>query len=190
MSINRMRITLKLAGVYNVIWGGIAILFPIQSFKILGMPPPIYPQLWQCIGMIVGVYGLGYWIVDSVGKPLIETNLYGYTSNDPINFIDPDGESRIAVTVIRILNRIGPPIERFVRRIPILVKQGGEKINAFICKTSNKFFGKGGLLNSNRYLRIGFSKKGGRKVFRIGGDILKNLGIKKGKIDLIDLGPL
>ncbi|MCF8723595.1 hypothetical protein LQ236_001615 [Nitrospina gracilis] len=33
--------------------------------------------------------------VDSVGKPIVDTNLYGYTSNDPINFIDRlglDGE--------------------------------------------------------------------------------------------------
>jgi hypothetical protein len=24
------------------------------------MPQPNYPQFWQCIGMIVGVYGIGY----------------------------------------------------------------------------------------------------------------------------------
>ena len=64
-----MQITLKLAGIYNVIWGGIAILFPIQSFEIFGMRPPMYPQLWQCIGMIVGVYGLGYWI--AAANPLV-----------------------------------------------------------------------------------------------------------------------
>ena len=23
---------------------------------------PRYPQIWQCVGMIVGVYGVGYWI--------------------------------------------------------------------------------------------------------------------------------
>ncbi len=57
-----MRITLQLAGLYNVVWGALAIGFPVQSFTLLGMPPPLYPQLWQCIGMIVGVYGVGYWI--------------------------------------------------------------------------------------------------------------------------------
>lgn len=69
MSINAMQIALKLAAIYNVVWGSIATLFPIQSFEILGMSPPLYPQLWQCIGMIVGVYGLGYWIAAS--NPLI-----------------------------------------------------------------------------------------------------------------------
>ncbi|QPJ63783.1 MAG: RHS repeat-associated core domain-containing protein [Candidatus Nitronauta litoralis] len=29
--------------------------------------------------------------VDSVGKPLVETNLYGYTPQDPVNFIDLNG---------------------------------------------------------------------------------------------------
>ncbi len=69
MSIKSMRTTLRLAAIYNVIWGGIAILFPIHSFEILGMRAPLYPQLWQCIGMIVGVYGLGYWI--AAANPLI-----------------------------------------------------------------------------------------------------------------------
>lgn len=65
MSINAIKITLKLAAIYNVAWGSMAIMLPIQSFEVLGMPPPLYPQLWQCIGMIVGVYGLGYWIAAS-----------------------------------------------------------------------------------------------------------------------------
>ncbi len=62
MSERNIKITLKLAAIYNVIWGGLAVLFPLQSFEVLGMPPPLYPQLWQCIGMIVGVYGVGYWL--------------------------------------------------------------------------------------------------------------------------------
>jgi hypothetical protein len=40
MSIDAMKITLKLAAIYNVAWGSIAILLPIQSFEVLGMPPP------------------------------------------------------------------------------------------------------------------------------------------------------
>ena len=55
-----MRNVLLAAGVYNVLWGAFAVLFPSAIFDWLGMPQPNYPQFWQCIGMIVGVYGLGY----------------------------------------------------------------------------------------------------------------------------------
>jgi small multidrug resistance pump len=55
-------ITLKLAGIYNIIWAVFVIFWPFQIFKLSGMELPLYPELWQCIGMIVGVYGLGYWI--------------------------------------------------------------------------------------------------------------------------------
>ena len=48
------------AGIYNLIFGAWAGLFPNHVFNLLGMEPPTYPFLWQCIGMIVGVYGIGY----------------------------------------------------------------------------------------------------------------------------------
>jgi len=48
------------AGIYNILWGAWVILFPALSFEILGAEPPRYLELWQCIGMIVGVYGIGY----------------------------------------------------------------------------------------------------------------------------------
>jgi len=43
-----------------VSWGAWAVLFPSAIFSWLDMPQPNYPQFWQCIGMIVGVYGVGY----------------------------------------------------------------------------------------------------------------------------------
>lgn len=48
------------AGIYNLIWGGFAVLFPMTMFYWMGMDEPRYPEFWQCIGMIVGVYGIGY----------------------------------------------------------------------------------------------------------------------------------
>jgi hypothetical protein len=48
------------AAVYNVCFGAWAILFPGAVFELAGMARPNYPELWQCIGMIVGVYGIGY----------------------------------------------------------------------------------------------------------------------------------
>jgi len=35
-------------------------LFPGLIFQVSGMESPTYPQIWQCVGMIVGVYGVGY----------------------------------------------------------------------------------------------------------------------------------
>ncbi|MEI7775406.1 MAG: SelL-related redox protein [Verrucomicrobiota bacterium] len=55
-----MRNVLLAAGFYNVSWGAWAVLFPSAIFSWLDMPQPNYPQFWQCIGMIVGVYGVGY----------------------------------------------------------------------------------------------------------------------------------
>lgn len=48
------------AAIYNVAWGAWVVLFPTTYFAWLGMSPPRYPELWQGIGMIVGVYGIGY----------------------------------------------------------------------------------------------------------------------------------
>jgi hypothetical protein len=55
-----MRTTLYVAGAYNIFWGAAVVLFPNLFFDLAGMTRPLYPQLWQCIGMIVGVYGVGY----------------------------------------------------------------------------------------------------------------------------------
>lgn len=52
---------MRAAGVYNLAWGAWAVLFPKHFWSLVGMPAPEYLFLWQCIGMIVGVYGVGYW---------------------------------------------------------------------------------------------------------------------------------
>ncbi len=48
------------AAIYNLVWGGFVILFPMLPFRLAGMEPPNYPEIWQCLGMVVGVYGVGY----------------------------------------------------------------------------------------------------------------------------------
>ncbi len=57
-----MRQVLVLAGVYNLLWGAIVVLAPGWSLDLLGIggDDPARRNLWACIGMIVGVYGLGY----------------------------------------------------------------------------------------------------------------------------------
>ncbi len=48
------------AAIYNILWGAFTARFPLALFQWLHMPAPNYPSLWQCVGMIVGVYGVGY----------------------------------------------------------------------------------------------------------------------------------
>ncbi len=57
-----MQSALKLAGIYNILFGIWVIGWPNAWFEISGMKIPRYPFLWQCVGMIVGVYGIGYLI--------------------------------------------------------------------------------------------------------------------------------
>jgi len=62
-----MKTWLRAAAIYNVAWGAWVVLLPNSYFAWLGMDAPRYPELWQGIGMIVGVYGLGYWV--AAGDP-------------------------------------------------------------------------------------------------------------------------
>jgi len=55
-----MEITLILAGIYNILWGGFIVLYPDFLFQYANLHVPRYPEIWQCVGMIVGVYGIGY----------------------------------------------------------------------------------------------------------------------------------
>jgi hypothetical protein len=56
-----MKLTLRIAAVYNLIWGAWVVLFPNHFFDLVGMEPLNQPMVWQGMGMVIGVYGLGYW---------------------------------------------------------------------------------------------------------------------------------
>lgn len=60
MTKNWMYYVLMAAGIYNIFWGAYVVLLPEHFFKLTSLPIPKYIQFWQCIGMIVGVYGIGY----------------------------------------------------------------------------------------------------------------------------------
>ena len=52
---------LQAAGIYNLLWGAACVLFPSAILSWLGITAePVAIAFWQCIGMIVGVYGIGY----------------------------------------------------------------------------------------------------------------------------------
>ena len=60
-----MRTTLIAAAIYNLAWGAWVVLRPTDIFSLTGIDPPTYLGIWQCVGMIVGVYGIGYAIAAS-----------------------------------------------------------------------------------------------------------------------------
>lgn len=85
-----MRTTLVLAGLYNLLWGAFIIAAPNAIFEWSGMAPPLYPQIWQCVGMIVGVYGIGYLIASRNPLrhwPIVLVGLLGKVFG-PIGFLD------------------------------------------------------------------------------------------------------
>jgi hypothetical protein len=71
------RIAFCAAGVYNILWGLYAAVDPQWLFRFAGMPPLNHPQIFACLGMVVGLYGLLYlevarvpekgWLLAAVG---------------------------------------------------------------------------------------------------------------------------
>jgi len=55
-----MKITLILAAIYNLVWGAGVLFYPTETISFLGLGDLNHIQIWQCLGMIVGVYGIGY----------------------------------------------------------------------------------------------------------------------------------
>jgi small multidrug resistance pump len=93
-----MRYALYLAALYNLAWGAAVVLFPAWTFRVGGLytpahepvDPALYRHLWRCIGMIVGVYGVGYAIAatDPVRHwPIVLVGLLGKLLG-PIGAID------------------------------------------------------------------------------------------------------
>lgn len=98
-----MSICLWAAATYNLVWGTWVITRPMDLFDWTGIPHPTYPGIWQCVGMIVGVYGIGYAIAATDPFrhwPIVLVGFLGKTFG-PIgmlyNFIvlSPDDPSRL-----------------------------------------------------------------------------------------------
>ena len=60
------RTVFVVAGLYNVTWGLYSAIDPQWLFRFTGMPLQNYPQIFACLGMVVGVYGILYWEVARV----------------------------------------------------------------------------------------------------------------------------
>lgn len=48
------------AGAYNLAFGAWALLFPDAYFDLTGLPRLNVVPIWQCLGMVVGIYGFLY----------------------------------------------------------------------------------------------------------------------------------
>ena len=65
------------AGLYNLAWGLFTALDPQWLFRAADMPPANYPEVFACLGMVIGLYGILYlevarvpergWLVVAVG---------------------------------------------------------------------------------------------------------------------------
>ncbi len=55
-----MTFVLLAAGIYNVLWGVQAVCWPNWLFHWVGLTAPDYPEIWQCSGLVMGVWGFGY----------------------------------------------------------------------------------------------------------------------------------
>jgi hypothetical protein len=87
---------LRAAAVYNIVWGVFVILFPLAIFDLAGLERPNYPEIWQCVGMIVGVYGVGYWVAarDPLTHwPIVLVGLLGKIFG-PIGFLNAAAQGR------------------------------------------------------------------------------------------------
>jgi hypothetical protein len=65
------------AGLYNIGWGVYSAADPQWLFRFADMPPANYPEIFACLGMVVGLYGVLYlevarvpergWLLAAVG---------------------------------------------------------------------------------------------------------------------------
>jgi hypothetical protein len=71
------RVVFVAAGFYNILWGLYAVIDPQWLFRFARMPQENYPQVFACLGMVVGLYGVLYlevarvpergWVIAAVG---------------------------------------------------------------------------------------------------------------------------
>ena len=74
------RLIFAAAAAYNIVFGLWASLAPRAFFALFHLQPATYPAIWACLGMVVGIYGVGYayaaWRLDRA-FPFIAIGLAG-----------------------------------------------------------------------------------------------------------------
>ncbi len=71
------RVTFLLAGLYNITWGLYSSMDPQWLFRFAEMTPSNHPEIFSCLAMVVGLYGVLYleiarcpergWLLAAVG---------------------------------------------------------------------------------------------------------------------------
>jgi hypothetical protein len=54
------RFVFRAAGIYNIAWGLYSVVDPQWLFRYSDLPLQNYPQIFACLGMVVGLYGVIY----------------------------------------------------------------------------------------------------------------------------------
>jgi len=105
-----MKTILKLAAIYNILWGTWVILFPNHFFELVAMPPLNMPFIWQGLGMVVGLYGFGYWIASYYPLKHWPIVLIGFLGKvlGPVGFLGHylEGNVSISFFYINIFNDV------------------------------------------------------------------------------------
>jgi len=74
------QLVFALAGAYNLGWGAYSAYDPQWLFRFAGMPLSNTPEIFACLAMVVGIYGLLYWQVardPEHGAPIAAVGLLG-----------------------------------------------------------------------------------------------------------------
>ncbi|MCC5913965.1 MAG: hypothetical protein JJU46_06285, partial [Balneolaceae bacterium] len=93
---------------YNIGFGFWAVIFPQQAFQLFGLNPDTPLFLWQTIGMIVGVYGIGYAVAalnEQKHLPIVLVGLLGKIFG-PIGFLYTylNGDITLSFGILIIFN--------------------------------------------------------------------------------------
>ena len=75
-----MHLLLKFAGGYNILAGASMILFYHEGFKLLGISKPEFSLPIQLVGLLVGIFGIGYLMVERAPVENRNVLLLGFLS--------------------------------------------------------------------------------------------------------------
>lgn len=99
------RLIFTAAAAYNITFGLWASLFPRAFFEVFRLAPPRYPAIWACLGMVVGLYGVGYayaaWRLDRA-FPWIAIGLAGKVLG-PIGWLMSVGTGELPVRTFSLI---------------------------------------------------------------------------------------